>query len=323
MSHSLSSPPQIEKNKTTITNSNYASLYQLPCLPSSLSVPLAAGTSIPQPPPSPPPLEKKVSLTTPDRGKPDTKPAFLPSPPLTRDMPGAFPASRSPSPTVSSPQTPRNYSRGSNSYTASAYSSEVPPRSPINTPHSHLPRRPSGLRNLLNFRRTSQVSPDASTSRGESSRPSTPSVASTFRLTFGKLSGGSLWKRKSATRTPGDEQPPGGVASPVSNAYDRDEAELAAPRTVREPGRHSMSMNNRTNTKEFWRRKSSGTLNSDAFVAPKANGINAVGGEETPVRTSTTIEDAITRTTSPPPKLPELGGARGDLDVDEMFKNIR
>lgn len=83
---------------------------------------------------------------------------------------------------------------------------------------------------------------------------------------------------------------------------------------------------NRRNTGQFWRRKSSGTLNVDglyARFAPEANGNGAVGGEGTPVWSPVNMTGFKTRPESPPPKLPELSAVNGHLDADDMFKNIR
>lgn len=110
--------------------------------------------------------------------------------------------------------------------------------------------------------------------------------------------------------------------SPMPNGHDPDVAELDARRTAPHPERHSETMNRKT-TKEFWRRKSSGTLNVDAHVTPKANGIDASGGEETPVRSPSDIVDPMPRIRSPPPKLPELNAPNGYMDPDDMFRNIR
>lgn len=110
--------------------------------------------------------------------------------------------------------------------------------------------------------------------------------------------------------------------SPIPNGHDPDVAESDARRTVPHPARHSETMN-RKYTKEFWRRKSSGTLNLDAHIPTKANGIDTGGGEESPVRSPPDIVEPVTRIRSPPPKLPELAAPNGYMDPDDMFRNIR
>lgn len=327
MSSSLHPPLLASNGHSNSSKNNNNSSFQLPGLPQSLSESLVKGTSIPPPLPSPPPSEPSIISITPERPKPGTaQPATLPSPPLTRSMPGAFPTSRSPSPNNAPPQTPRNYSRGSNPYSPSPQASETLPRSP-NTPKTKSPRRPGGLRNLLSFRRSSLFSPISDASRGEPSRPTTPgglSIASTFGMSLGRNSGGGFWRRKSGITPLGDEQRLGGLASPGPNGYGPDGAGLEAHRATAHPLRESISMNRRPSG-SFWRRKSSMTLNmdgQDGYFPPAANGNGALGGEETPL---TSLNDVAlnTRPKSPPPKLPELSGGNVHLDADDMFKDIR
>lgn len=110
--------------------------------------------------------------------------------------------------------------------------------------------------------------------------------------------------------------------SPIPNGHDSDEAESNTRRSVPQPERRSETMN-RKYTKEFWRRKSSGTLNLDAHINTKANGIDSGAGEEVPVTSPPEIVEPITRIRSPPPKLPELATPNGYMDPDDMFRNIR
>lgn len=329
LSSTVSTGMRIDNQKTAADNAPAPApvrIFQLPGLPQSISESLAKGTSIPPPPPSPPLSERNnTDLATTDDGT--TKPSAIqaisfPSPPLTHSMPGAFPPSRTPSPTIVSPRTPRNDSQGSNSYTASAYASDASPRS-LNSPNSKSPRRPSGLRNLLSFRRFSHLSPSPD-ARRESDDAS--SLASTFETNQNRDFSGGIWRGKSAIRTQADERMRNESASSIQpNEHSLNVGtDQETGRTVAVPAKDFVSMT-RKSSGRFWRRKSaalSGSDGSDGYFAQKTNGNRTRSGDETPAA-SPRIAELMTPVGSPPPKLPELSVVNEHLDAENMFKDIR